>query len=212
MKKLFKTMAIVACAFFGMTVASCSGGSTSDSSLFGSVPEVYEKFMKEKAELDEKAKNIKSEEDKAKLIAESKKMEEKWQVKIEEAAKAVDGKEINLTEGEFKVTSPISLTFTGKCTSQLEPRFDVNGEAVTAEELRPNAQYITYFVVNLVGYDAEGNEVFANSVGSIEGKADGNNCIIEAGTPVKFTTLLFNDRDIEGYEKATTLKLAIKDK
>lgn len=205
-------MAIIAGVFFGMTVASCSGGSASDSSLFGSLPEVYGKFMKEKAELDEKAKNIKSEDDKKKLIAESQKMEEEWTAKIEEAATAINGKEIKITDGEFKVTSPISFTFTGKCNKQLEPRFDINGEAVTASEIRPNAQYMTYFVVNLVGYDEEGNEVFVNSVGNIEGKADGNNCIIDAGTPVKFNSILFNDKDIEGYEKAKTLKLAIKDK
>ena len=39
---------------------ACSGGSSTDTNLYGSLPEKYEKFMQEKADLKKRAENIKT--------------------------------------------------------------------------------------------------------------------------------------------------------
>lgn len=70
--KTFKSM-----AFFAILMSlmfSCSGGgSTSDSTLFGPLPEYFEQISAEQAKLKEEAKNIKSEAEKPSLSRNRKK-------------------------------------------------------------------------------------------------------------------------------------------
>lgn len=61
--------------------------------------------------------------------------------------------------------------------------------------------------VYIVGYDADGKEVFESKVGFIAAQKEGDKSVIKAGTPVKFDQLQFSPKKIEGYEQATTLRL-----
>ena len=100
MKKL-KTMALIAmCMPF---LSACSGSGSEDNSLYGELPDRYEQFVKEKEQLREQAKDIKTEAEKKALIEKS----ENWKVKIEESAKALNGKPIKLDECGFDVTTPL---------------------------------------------------------------------------------------------------------
>ena len=85
---------------------ACSGGSSTDTNLYGSLPEKYEKFMQEKADLKKQAENIKTEADKKELIEKSEKMQAEWKVKIEECAKTLNGKPIEVEKCDFTITTP----------------------------------------------------------------------------------------------------------
>lgn len=202
-----KKFLLIAMAGFAMTLASCSGSGSGKSALFGSLPSEYANMMAESDKLIEEAKNIKTAEDKQKLIEKSQKMDEKWSAKLEKTAKSLDGKEITLVEDFFKVTEPISLTFEELVGNDLEPRFRVNGSAETIESITIESGYLAYRTVYIAGYDAEGNEVFKSDVGSVKGTFANNVLEIPAGTEVEFTTLSFNDSYVDKYPEAKTLKL-----
>lgn len=68
----------MALALASLTLASCSGGGSSDSGLFGALPGEMTRYESEMKALEEKAKDIKTEADKKKLIAESQEIQEKY--------------------------------------------------------------------------------------------------------------------------------------
>ena len=74
----------IALALASFTLASCSGSNASESDLFGAIPGEMTQFQSEMDALQEKAKDIKTEADKKKLIAESQEIQEKYTAKIEE--------------------------------------------------------------------------------------------------------------------------------
>lgn len=118
----------MALALASLTLASCSGGGSSDSGLFGALPGEMTRYESEMKALEEKAKDIKTEADKKKLIAESQEIQEKYTTKIEETAKALDGTELKVTDGEFAVAQPVTLTFDGFASKkELTPRFKLGG-------------------------------------------------------------------------------------
>ena len=203
MKKV--TIFTVLIATVILILSSCSG--SEKSMLFGSLPAKYAELKEERAKLDEKAKNIKTEEEKAEIIKKGKKLEEKWIPKLERAATKLDGKDIPLAEGVFKVTSPISLTFEKLKNHSLEPIFKINGSAVTNEAIKIENTFSQYRIVYIAGYDAEGNEVYKSQVGKIYGEVTKNVLEIPAGTPVEFSTLTFNSSLVDKYPEAKTLKL-----
>lgn len=207
MKKI-ATFAALAAAVM-MTLSSCSGsGSGSEkSSLFGSLPSEYSEFKVEKDKLNEKAKDIKTEADKAELIKKGKKLDEKWTPKLEKAATRLDGKEINIDDGAFKVTTPLSLTFDKLGKKNLEPIFKVNGSAETAENITIDKTFNPTRKVYIAGYDANGEKVFSSEIGRITGEININTLEIPAGTPVVFQTLQFNGANVNKYPEAKTLKL-----
>lgn len=209
MKKIATFVAIAATAV--MMLSSCSGsGSGSDKgSLFGSLPSEYAEMMSARDALKEKAKEIKSEAEKAELIEKGKKLDEKWSKKLEESAKGLDGKEINLTDSIFKTTTPLTLTFEKLQGSDLEPSFKVNGSAETVEAITVENTYLTTQTVYIAGYDAEGTELFKSDVGRVTGTLTGTTLEIPAGTQVELGTLTFNDRYVDKYPEAKTLKLII---
>lgn len=210
--KSIKTLALVV-ALMPMLL-SCSGGSgsSSESPLFGSLPGVYAKFQTEKDKIKEEAKNIKSEAEKAELIKKSEKMEEKWSAKIEESAKALDGKPIELAESDIKVTQPLSLQFDGFSSgkSDLLPKFRVNGSAETASDINTDGVYVGVSEsVYIVGYNSEGTEVYKIKVGFVPSENVDGKAVVKAGTPISFDVVHFSSKYLEDYEAAKTLKLEV---
>lgn len=209
MKKIVTMMAIAAMS--ASIMISCSGSGSSKGSIFGSVPEKCEQFLQEKEELSKEAENIQTEADKAKLIEKSQKMQEKWQAKIEESAKALDGKAIEFAESAIKVTEPVSLEFEKFFSeSTLTPKFKVNGKAEAATDITTELKYIRpHTSVYLVGYNAEGQEAYKLNVGSIEVQNQEGNVFIPAGTPVEFSSFQFSLKG-EDCKDAQTLKLEVR--
>lgn len=210
MKSIIKMLAFAAVTL--PLFASCSGGSSSDSLLFGALPGVYEGYQAEKNELEEKAKDIKSEEDKAKLIAESKELTDEWTGKIESAAQELDGRKVEITDADIKVSEPLTLTYDGLFSkSDITPEFVINGAAQAATDFTPespvpSASYSVY----IVGYNAEGTEVFATKCGFIPATLEESKAVIKAGTPVQFEKIHFSDNYVNEYQQATTLKLVAR--
>lgn len=191
---------------------SCSGGSGSSSTLlFGSLPGVYDQFQAEKDKISEEAKNIKSEEEKAKLIEKSEKMQEKWSAKIEESAKALDGKTIEFAESDIKVTEPVSLEYDGFFSkSGMNPKFKVNGGAEVVNEINTDFDYVLpNEKVCIVGYNAEGQELYHIAVGSVPVENVDGKVVVKAGTPVKFSSFSYSTNKSEEYKEAKTLKLEV---
>ncbi len=208
--KIFRLMAIASTLM--PLLFSCSGGAGSvGTPLFGSLPGVYEKFQKEKDQLTEAAKNIKSEAEKAELIEKSTKMQEEWGVKIEESAKSLNGKPIELAESNIKVTEPISLGFDRfSSKSDLMPTFRVSGSAEVTSEIETGFNYVlTSEKIYIVGYDAEGQQVYKAKVGFIPVVNVNKKAVVKAGTPVEFDGIWFYGKDVEAYKSAKTLKLEI---
>ena len=130
----------MALALASLTLASCSGGGSSDSGLFGALPGEMTRYESEMKALEEKAKDIKTEADKKKLIAESQEIQEKYTTKIEETAKALDGTELKVTDGEFAVAQPVTLTFDGFASKkELTPRFKLGGALSVPADFSPAA-------------------------------------------------------------------------
>ncbi len=210
MKKNATLTAIMTVAV--MMLSSCSGtGSGFDKgSLFGSLPSEYAEMIAERDKLQEKAKDIKSEADKAELMEEAKEMDEKWSAKLENTAKGLDGKTINVTDSLFNVTEPMSLTFEKLNGNDFEPSFKVNGSAEAAEAITRDKTYLSSMIVYIAGYDAESNELFASEIGTIAGTLTDTTLEIPAGTSVEFGTLRFKDKYVEKYSEVKSLKLIIK--
>lgn len=205
MKKVTFLVALAAILIISMT--SCSGSGSQKSLLFGEIPSEYAELKAERNKLDEQAKNVKTEEEKSELIKKGQKLEEKWTPKLEKAAKELDGKEIELTEGTFKVTSPVSLTFEKLKTRTLEPIFKVNGMVVTEEPIKVENTINPTLLVYIAGYDAEGNEVYKSQIGRLTGEVTLNVLEVPVGTPVNFQTLTFNGAYVDKYPEAKTLKI-----
>lgn len=107
--KILKMMAVA--ALFMPLLFSCSGGSSSKNNLLGAIPDQYAQFVEEKAQIKKEAENIKTAEDKKALIEKSEKMTAKWKEKMEESAKALSGKPVEIAECNFNITEPLSLEF-----------------------------------------------------------------------------------------------------
>lgn len=206
MKRIYKLLVLV--AFFIPMLSSCSGGNA-DSIPFGIFPSEYEKFLKESEKLKAEAQNIKTDEDKAEYIKKTDKLKEEWREKLETAAKTVDGKPIEFSESDIKVTEPISLTFESLKKTDLEPFYRINGAAEASKDISvdPGKVYSSLNVY-MVGYDSENQEMFASKVGTIAVDKEKN--LITAGTPVKLYLLSFVDKYVEDYLKVKTLKLEVR--
>ncbi len=214
MKSMIKFMVLATITL--PILASCSGGGSSSSSsssstpLFGSLAGEYAKYAEKRAEIEAKAKNITTEAEKAKLVNEAMEMQDELSVKIEEAAKSLDGKTVEVEAGDFKVTEPISLTFEKFYGSDLEAIFKVNGKAEAANEIDTGDYVLSGRVVNIVGYDADGNKLYSAEIGTVAVTNRDGKGIIAAGTPVKLSSVRYSDKYVEEYQKASTLKLELK--
>lgn len=209
MKTIIKFAALAAIAL--PLLASCSGGGSSSTPLFGSLAGEYAKYAGEKAEIKKKAESITTEEEKAKLIKESNEMQEEWRVKIENAAKSLDGKPVEIEAGDFTVVEPITLTFDDFFSKKdLTPTFKVNGKVVAAKEIDAGKYILPGRIVYVAGYDAEGQKLYSTQIGTVDiTKRDGNMGAVAVGTPIKLTSVRFSDSKVEEYLKAVTLKLEL---
>lgn len=205
MKKIIKLVAIIAILLPVLT--SCSGGSDSESVIFGKFPSLYEKFLKEKTKLEEERKNIKTEAEKAEYLKKVDELKAKWADKLETAAKSADTQTLEFAESNVKITEPISLTFE-KLDNDFKPVYTINGKAEAAAEIISKISVFHLVAVNLCGYDEAGNEVFCNKVGNVKSTEE-NDKLVPAGTPVNFSKLYFSSKEVEGYINAKTLKLVI---
>ena len=204
MKKITTFLAVIAALM--VTLSSCSGGGSRKSLLYGSLPSEYAELKAEKAKLDEKAKNITTEKEKAEFIKKGKKLEEKWTPKLEKAATELDGKEITVTDSIFKMTSPVSLTFEKLASRSLAPVFKINGSVETTEPITVENTFNPTLLVYIAGYDASGKDLYHIKVGKITGEVKLNVLEIPAGTPVEFSTLTFDGTKLDQYPEAKTLK------
>lgn len=190
---------------------SCSGEDDSKSP-FGSLPKVYGEYLKEYDELKEKAKDIKTEKEKAEYLEKTNKLLDKWTAKIETAAKKLDGKVVEFGEGQFVTTQPISFQF-----SKINQKdytyvvFDFNGSAETAEDIAFERNYYTPAKsVRMVGYDAEGQQLFyERNVGSVEVIEKDDKSFIPKGTPIKLSSFQFGGANMDMYRNATVLKFEV---
>lgn len=94
----------------------------------------------------------------------------------------------------------------------MTPYYGVDGQAVAAADIVPaSALPQNSYNVYIVGYDADGKEVFESKDGFIAAQKEGDKAVIKAGTPVKLDQLQFSPKKIEGYERAATLGLQARD-
>lgn len=209
--KILKMMAVA--ALFMPLLFSCSGGSSSDNKLFGAIPDQYAQFLEDKAKIKEEAKNIKTAEDKKALIEKSEKMTEKWREKIGDSAKALSGKPIEIAECDFNVTEPMSLEFEDFFSkSDLTMNFKLKGAAAVKADTKTELDYVRKSLqVYIVGYDAEGNEVYKTKAGFVDAENADGKVLLKANTPVKFDYIHFGKSDVEGSKAAKTYKLEVKE-
>ena len=110
------------------------------------------------------------------------------------------------------MTTPLSLEFTDFFSKlDLEPTFQVNGEAVAASDIKTDLKYVLgNEQVYLVGYNAEGQQVYKVSVGSFEvEKADGCS-LVKAGPRFMVSIIHFSSAAIKkGCRDAKTFKLEV---
>lgn len=221
----FKQMALVAIAI-PLLLSSCGGGSgsSSDSKFFGNVPGIYAEMTAKDESLKEQFKNCSSEDEAKKVYAEAEAAEKEYSVKIEEAAKALDGKTIEIeSTPEITVNSPITLTFDGfRSKTDMTPRFKLTGDAVAAQNyqseeskgLSTGGGDLTRYKglsqhVYLLGFDDAGTQVFSQKVAyfPIDLITD-TELGVKAGTNLKFEDFTINKKNCEGCIKATVLKFS----
>lgn len=210
MRSLTKLMAMA--AIIASALWSCSGGGA-DTLLFGKLPGVYAGMLADKEAIREEAKSVSSASQMKDLSEKADKLQEEWAARIEEAARGLDGREIEFAESDITVTKPLSLTYEGFFSkSSMTPDFIVSGEAEASADIIPESKLpLTSYTVYIVGYDAAGQEVFANKVGFIPAEMAGGKSVIKAGTPVDFDHLYFSEKKAEDYPKAAVLKLEVRE-
>lgn len=214
---------LAAVAVLATMIQSCSsGGSSTDTKLFGPLPGVYQDYLTKMEAL--KNESVENRDDFEKVHAEAEKIKEDYKVKIEDASKALDGRALDVANDScFTVKTPLSLTFDG-FFSRLDmlPKFKVSGEVVTAKDIFPpmsdnlTRAYINDpsmlkapYHVNLVCYDAEGNELFTSKIGYIKAQVMGDRVGIPASTPVDLESLQFSKKKCPDYERVATMKIAV---
>lgn len=221
----FKLMALAVIAM-PLLFSSCGGGSSSSSNskFFGNVPGIYAEMVAKKESLKEQFKNSSSEDEAKKIYAEAETAEKEYSVKIEEAAKALDGKKIEIeSTPEITVNSPVTLTFDGyRSKTDMTPRFKLTGDAVAAQNyqseesksLSTGGGDLTRYKglaqhVYLLGFDEAGTQVFSQKVAYFPMDLITDSELgIKAGTNLKLENFTINKKNCEGCIKATVLKLS----
>lgn len=217
------TATAIACA--SLTLASCGGGSSSDSRFFGNVPGLCAEWEQTNNDLKEKFKTSESAEAAGKIMDEANASKEEYKAKIEEAAKGLDGKTIEIqSTPRFTVNSPVTLTFDRM--SSMDPRFKLAGDIVAGENyqsenarsLSDGASDVSRYKglgqhVYLIGLDNEGNKVLESKIGYFPMDLISDTELgVKAGTPLVLETFTIYDGNMEGCIKATTLQFSYIEK
>lgn len=217
--KLYHLMAGM-CLLAIATLTSCgSSGSSSESCLiFGEIPGLYADYQAQRDKIEESAKE--SEVSYKKASAQIDELKEEYCAKIEEASKKLDGKPIEIAQGEdFKVVKPISLSLK-EFGNSVKFIFKVNGEVEAAKDvaievseswLRSHDVEYLYLPLMMVGCDEQGVEVTKERIGCfnkcfkiVDGKV-----VLPSGTKAELETVAYNNNNYDDYIKVKTVKLAL---
>ena len=218
---LFTTIFAVA-----VLLTSCGSGSkSSDSMLFGSIPDAYLNYEKEIAALLEKAQTSTDIKELENINQKGEALKANIKGELEQAAQAWSGSTLDISVGEdLKIVAPVTVTFDGFANST-SPKFALSGDVETTKEINANYnqdllkyystrqdQLLTYGVL-LVGLDEQGQEVVSQRVGSLQLSWANGQVVIAAGTKVKFDNgLAFRNKSAEAYLKIKSLSLKVADK
>lgn len=205
MKCNIKFLTVVAVMVAALT--SCGGGA---SRLFGDLPDIY-------IERDAAIKELREDgADESRMQYEYK----KFRKKLESAAKEISGKPVRCVKSDdFKITSPLSLSYIGESSSGYNFSCDVGAQAaedIVIEVPDANTEY-TNCSVYLLGYDSEGEVLFCWSIGSIDCEHKDGKITIKAGTPVKIgvdffgANIFFKESKVWAYHDAKELKIAVRE-
>ncbi len=228
MKHINKLSAVAAVALAAMSLISCgsSSGSSADSNFFGNVPGIFANMIEKKDALKEKYMTCSSEDEARKIQAEAASAEKEFSAKLEEAAKALDSRTIEIqSTPEITVNSPVALTFDGFSSKlDLTPRFKLTGDVVAAQNyqskdckgLSSAGGDLTKYTglsehVYLIGLDESGNQLFASKVAYFPiGLISDTELGVKAGTPLVFETFTISKKNVEGCIKAKSLRLSFQ--
>ncbi len=209
-----------------VTFTSCGGGSgsASDSRFFGKVPGIFANMIEKKEVLKEQYKTCSTEDEAKKIYAEAESAEKDFSAKLEEAAKGLDGKTIEIQSSpEITVKSPITLTFDGfQSKLDMTPRFKLAGDVVAGQDYQSKDSKsiskaggdITRYTglsehVYLIGLDDTGAQVFRSKVAYFPiGLITDSELGVKAGTKLVFETFTITEKNVEGCLKATSLQLS----
>lgn len=218
--KKFKQTVLALLGVFAMTACSGGGSSSENCMVFGEVPAIYADYEAQRDKIEESAQN--SEADYKKASSQIDELKEQYRAKIEEAGKKLDGQPIDITpDGDFKVVSPVSLSFK-EFANSVNSMYNVNGEIEAAKDITlevteswlksHDVQYLILPLM-LIGCDEQGAEVISARIGSIKGfKVVDGKLLLPAGTKAELETVPYADNDYEDYVRVKTVKLALDTK
>lgn len=226
MKHKNKLLAATFLMASAVTLTSCGGdsGSSADSKFFGKVPGIFANMTEQKKTLKDQYKTCSSEDEIEKLQKEAELAEKDFSTRLEEAAKAMDGKTIEIkSTPEITVNSPATLTFDGfQSQLDLTPRFRLTGDVAAAQNyqsedckrISASAGDLSKYSglsqhVYLIGLDDTGTQVFSSKVAFFPiGLITSSELGVKAGTKLEFETFTINEKNVEGCLKATSLQLS----
>lgn len=209
----------VLCAIIGIAVSSCGKGAP-EAIIYGDIPGILAEYNAENSALKEKAKKVDNADDFAKLASKADKLKEGLKADLEKAGEAYSGSTIE-AEGinGINIVKPLTLTYDGFFSSTTV-RFKVDGEVVTSETItldypKVNTAYRKEWpdqVALLKFYDADGNELRSQQVGSFETViTDDGSIIIPAGSKMKFNqSLTIGEKGADDALQAKSLKVSPK--
>lgn len=226
-----RTSILGAVGAISLLLASCGGANSSDESmLFGKVPSIVANYQVKNDELKEQFKSCSSESEGKKIFEEAEALEKETFAKVEEAANAWSGATLDLTSDEmFAVKTPVTAAFDGFFSkSSFKVRYNLAGEIVTAKDciwepvtdkekmvvksiLGYGLEKYHQAIVNIVGLDAEGNEITSDKIGIIPLAIIDGKVGIAANTPVKFEPLVMSSKLAPEYPLVKSLALRFED-
>lgn len=200
MKTITKLAALCSLSLF---LGSC-GGSSSSTGCFGDIPETVAKYEQESEEMASKMTQGNYSEIQEKIDG----LKAETKTKVQEEAKALNGKEINATTDEavLKIEQPLTLVF--RNLNGIRAMFGLEGKVVAAKDLTLNAtpsdlqaetllsgSKITVSVKKLIDIellDKDGNVVDTRKgFGYLVAENLGTSAVVKAGTPVVFQDDVF---------------------
>lgn len=220
MKKVLYSIAVIASA---LAMVSCGGSGNTQSKLFGEIPSVRIKYEQKSDELQQKMEDVKDIGDLTKLAEEYEALGDEQKVELEAAANKWSGSTLEIDECEnLTVNTPITVEFDGFFSSD-SPKFKINGDIVVSTEIECEASedLIKYYStrtdqliprrVRLIALDAEGNEVFKETIGTVKPTFVDNKILILVGEKVIMDgqELVFSDKNLDQYGNIEKLTLAV---